>query len=153
MALYLVQHARALPAQEDPERGISDRGRQDAERIAGVAKGYGVRVAKIVHSGKKRAMQTAEIFARHLEPPQGVEQVSGIQPQDDVTAIAMALRAEDDWMIVGHMPFVSKLASYLVIGQVEPTIFRFQNGGVVCLEEVPPQPSWVIKWALMPTVD
>ena len=103
--------------------------------------------------GRRGAEQTAEIFARYLEPPQGVEKVSGIQPQDDVTAIGMALRAEDDWMIVGHMPFVSKLASYLVLGQVQPSIFRFQNGGVVCLDEVPQTSSWIIKWALMPTVD
>jgi phosphohistidine phosphatase len=153
MALYLAQHARALSSEQDPERGISEQGRSEVVRIAGVAKNYGVRVAKIVHSGKTRAKQTAELFAEHLEPPQGVEQASGLHPQDDVSAIAMALRAEDDWMIVGHMPFVAKLASYLVIGEVEPAIFRFQNGGIVCLDEVRGTSGWIIKWALMPTVD
>lgn len=153
MALYLVQHARALPTQQDPERPISEQGREEVERIAGVANSYGVRVAKIVHSGKKRTMQTAEVFAKYLNPPKGVEQASGLHPQDDVTAIAMALRAEDDWMIVGHMPFVAKLASYLVTGQVEPAIFRFQNGGIVCLDEERGMPAWIIKWALMPKID
>ncbi len=151
MALYLVQHAKALSAQEDPERGISDQGRSEVERIASVAKGYGVRVRKIVHSDKKRARQTAEILAHFLEPS-SVEPASGLHPQDDVTALAVALRAEDDWMLVGHMPFLSKLASHLVIGRPEPAIFAFQNGGIVCLDEVAGTESWIIKWALMPTV-
>lgn len=153
MALYLVQHARALSAVEDPERGITDQGRAEVERIAGVAKGYGVRVGKILHSGKKRAVQTAEILARHLEPPSGMDRASGLCPQDDVMALAMALRSEDNWLIVSHMPFVSKLASYLVTGQLEPAIFRFQNGGIVCLEELAAPQGWIIKWALMPNVD
>ncbi len=152
MALYLVQHARALSAQEDPERGISDLGRAEAERIAGVAKDYGVQVGKILHSGKKRAQQTAEVFAKHMSPPQGIEQASGLNPQDDVTGLAAALRGEDDWMLVGHMPFMAKLASHLVTGQAEPAIFRFQNGGIVCLEEEPASGAWIIKWALMPNV-
>ena len=152
MALYLVQHARALSSEEDPERGISDQGRAEADRIAGVAKGYGVRVAKILHSGKKRAQQTAEIMAEHLKPSQGIEAASGLHPQDDVTALAAAMRTEDDLMLVGHMPFMAKLASYLVTGQVEPAIFRFQNGGIVCLDEVRGTTGWIIKWALMPNV-
>ena len=151
MALYLVQHARALSEQEDPERGISELGRSEVERIASVAKGYGVRVKKIVHSDKKRARQTAGILAQFLEPS-SVEPASGLHPQDDVTALAVALRSEDDWMIVGHMPFVSKLTSHLVIGRAEPAVFAFQNGGIVCLEEVPGSDTWIIKWALMPTV-
>lgn len=153
MALYLVQHGKAHSAQEDPERGISEAGRAEVERIAGVAKGYGVRVRRIVHSGKKRAAQTAQILAEFLNPPDGVEVSSGLNPQDGVTALALALRAEDDWMIVGHMPFVARLASYLVTGQEDPPVFRFQNGGIVCLDMVDGMPGWIIKWALMPNVD
>jgi phosphohistidine phosphatase SixA len=41
---------------------LTDQGRAETERIAQVAKGYGIRVARIVHSGKKRAEQTAAIY-------------------------------------------------------------------------------------------
>ena len=60
MALYLVQHGKSLPKDQDAEQGLSQEGMADVERIAGVAQGYGVRVRTIQHSGKKRARQTAE---------------------------------------------------------------------------------------------
>ena len=63
MALYLVQHGKSLAKDVDPEQGISDEGRAEVARIAAVAANYFVRVAGIAHSGKKRAWQTADIFA------------------------------------------------------------------------------------------
>jgi len=66
MAVYLVQHGKSLNDQEDPEKGLSERGKAETERIAGVAQGYAVQVSSILHSGKKRARQTAEIMAARL---------------------------------------------------------------------------------------
>ncbi len=66
MALYLVQHGKSLSKEEDPEQGLSAEGSADVTRIAEVAKGYHVRPNRILHSGKKRARQTAEIFAKSL---------------------------------------------------------------------------------------
>ncbi len=62
MALYLVQHGKSLPKEIDSEQGLTDEGIADVERIAGVAKSYGIVVSSIQHSGKKRARQTAEIL-------------------------------------------------------------------------------------------
>lgn len=55
-------------------------------------------------------------------------------------------------MLVGHLPFMEKITSYLVIQAVEPCIFKFQNGGILCLDKHPDTLSWVIKWALMPEI-
>ena len=68
MALYIVQHGKGLPKGADPEQGLSPEGAGEVEKIAGVAKGYNVNVSEIVHSGKKRAKQTAEILAASLVP-------------------------------------------------------------------------------------
>ena len=62
MALFLVQHGISAQKDIDPEKGLTDQGQAETKRIAEVAKGYGVKVAKIGHSGKKRAEQTATIF-------------------------------------------------------------------------------------------
>ena len=153
MALYLVQHGAALAEDVDPERSLSPEGRADAERIAGVAKSYAVRVSRIEHSGKKRAAQTAEIFAAALQPPGGFEARAGINPMDDVTAVAGQVAADADLMLVGHLPFLERLTSYLVTGSSERRVFRFQNGGIVCLDQDEEQGDWFIKWALMPDID
>ncbi len=59
MSIYLVQHGLSLPKDIDPEKGLSEKGAADVNRIAEVAQGYGVQVSRIVHSGKKRARETA----------------------------------------------------------------------------------------------
>ena len=142
-----------LPKEQDPERGLSGEGIAEATRIAGVAATYHVAANKILHSGKKRARQTAEIFAKALEPEAGVEATDGLAPLDDVTAMAGRIDDRDNVMLVGHMPFMSRLASYLVTGKIDPAVFLFQNGGIVCLTRIADKGSWAIKWALMPTVD
>lgn len=152
MALFLVQHGKSLPKDEDPEKGLSPEGEADVVRIAGVASGYGVRVRRIRHSGKKRARQTAELFAGALNPPEGVAPVPGIAPLDDPATIAATLSPEDDTMLVGHLPFMEKLAAFLVTGKMDRPVFQFQNGGIVCLDRYPGSEAWVIRWALMPHI-
>jgi phosphohistidine phosphatase len=152
MPLYLVQHAKALTRDEDPRRDLSEEGVADVTRIAEVAAGYDVQVRRICHSGKRRARQTAEILARHLEPPRGVIEVAGLEPMDDVAAFSQSLVGESDLMLVGHLPFMGRLCSYLITGNAETPVLRFQNGGIACLSRVPDSGAWVIKWTLMPEV-
>ena len=152
MALFLVQHGKSLPKDIDPEKGLSDEGISEVQRIAEVAAGYGCMVGKISHSGKKRAKQTAEIFASLLKPENGVEEIRGINPLDDVAALTGTLDAEDNVMLVGHLPFMERLTSYLIIGSTEPSVFRFQNGGIVRLDRKPDTQKWIIKWTLMPNI-
>ncbi len=152
MALYLVQHGKSLPKDVDPDQGLSQEGVAQVERIAGVARGYGVRVAKILHSGKKRAEQTANLMAAALEPESGIDVAEGLLPLDAVSLWAGKLRSEDGLMLVGHLPFMAKLASMLVVGAEQPMIFKFQNGGIVCLDWNAEDASWFIKWALMPNI-
>jgi phosphohistidine phosphatase len=152
MALFLVQHGKSLPKDKDPDKGLSEEGISDVKRIAGVAKTYTVHVSCIRHSGKKRALQTAEIFASDLEPVGGVEETGGMNPLDDVVAFAATSVNNDDRMLVGHLPFMERLTSYLITGSIEKTLFKFQNGGIVCLDIDPDTDSWVIKWTLMPKI-
>jgi phosphohistidine phosphatase len=152
MALYLVQHGRSLPRETDPEQGLSAEGVAGVERIAGVAAGYGVKVSRILHSGKKRALETAEIFGRYLEPAGGIEERGGLNPMDDVTSFANRVRSDENFMVVGHLPFMERLTSLLVAGAPEMRVFRFQNGGIVCLDKEPDGRYWFIKWTLMPEI-
>jgi phosphohistidine phosphatase len=60
--------------------------------------------------------------------------------------------SQDNIMIVGHLPFMERLTSFLITGDVERPVFTFQNGGIVCLDEDPEAKGWVIKWTLMPEI-
>lgn len=152
MALFLVQHGIALPKDQDPDPGLSPEGIADVERIAGVARGYGIRVSHIRHSGKKRARQTAELFAAALHPESGMEETAGLTPLDDVIAFARQLDQRENVMLVGHHPFMGRITSYLLTGSPDKILFKSQNGGIVCLDQEPGENSWFIKWSLSPRI-
>ncbi len=150
MAIYLAQHGVALSKNEDPEQGLSLEGISDVKRIAAVAEGYQVNISGIHHSGKKRALQTANIIADHLKPEKGVLKQSGLSPLDDVISFAHSIE-NDNTLYVGHLPFMKKLVSWLVTDSTDKPIFRFQNGGIICLDLEKPN-NWIIKWTLMPNI-
>lgn len=155
MALFLVQHGVSAPKELDPEKGLTDQGKAETVRICEVAKGYGIRVAKIVHSGKKRAKQTAKIYHDILAIKPPLETVSGINPQDDVRAFAQTISAAANVMVVGHLPFLQRLVAYLTTGSADLKVYQFQNSGIVCLDasEGPDgKLDWFIKWTLNPHI-
>lgn len=153
MPLYLVQHGKSRPKAEDPEQSLSPEGEADVRRIVEVARGYGVTVSRILHSGKRRARETAEIIAACLAPEKGVSEAPGLNPLDDPEVYMAQADPADSVMLVGHLPFMEKLAAGLVTGAVDRPVFRFQNGGIVCLDIYPgTRRDWVIQWALMPHV-
>lgn len=149
MNLFLVQHGQAKREAEDPERGLTDAGAATAEKMAKWLHAAGVEVGEIRHSGKRRAEQTASIFAGQISPPGGVAAAPGLNPKDDVGRAAEALREpRDSLMIVGHLPFLSRLAGLLVAGDPDCEVVRFQNAGVVSLVER--EGRWSIEWVVVP---
>lgn len=152
MPLYLAQHGVCLSKDIDPEQGLSDEGKATVKRIAEVANGYNVKVSSIWHSGKKRALQTAEMFALRLKPEHGIQEISGLNPLDDVKAAVAKINLDDNIMVTGHLPFLQKMISYLITGREEPAIFKVQNGGILCIDIDPDTMRPIIKWALMPNV-
>jgi phosphohistidine phosphatase len=152
MALYLIQHGKSLSKDQDPDQGLSAEGIAETERIANQAKDDGVTVSQIKHSVKTRARQTAEIFAGALNPKQGMREVSGIKPLDDVAEYAANIDPVENIMLVGHLPFMERLTSFLIMGSIDKPVFKFQNSGIVCLDKDPEAQAWIIRWALMPKI-
>jgi phosphohistidine phosphatase len=152
MALYIVQHGKNLPKTEDPEKGLSPEGKRETERIATVAKGYNVKVSKIIHSGKKRARETAEIFSSILSPANSLNKRDGMNPLDDVKDFVDQLTLDQNIMLVGHLPFLERLTGLLVCGNPDQMVFKLQNSGILCLDSVPGVENSVIRWGLMPNV-
>ena len=147
MKLYLVQHAEAKPEQEDPRRPLTEKGEADAKRLADFLKKL-VRADRILHSGKLRAVQTAQVLAEELKPPE-VSVGSGLNPLDDSSAWVERLASMDeDLMLVGHMPHLEKLASRLLCGD-ERLKLGFEPGSAVCLER-DASGAWALGWMVKP---
>ena len=134
MRLYLVQHGEARSEAEDPERSLTIRGEEETKKISDAAKRLGIRPSRIYHSGKKRAEQTAGIIAAALDL--SVHAGKGLNPNDDVRPWVERISGEaEDLMIVGHLPFLEKLASFLVCGDEGAKEVRFRYSAIVCLEK------------------
>jgi phosphohistidine phosphatase len=146
--LYLVQHGQAKTENEDPERPLTDQGVDEVAHVARHAVGQlGVRPARVVHSGKTRARQTAEIWSGLLNGE--VEQADGLAPNDDPTTWMERLEAEnDDLMLVGHLPHLARLTGLLLTGDSDRAVIRFRQGGLVGLERS--GTSWVASLVLPP---
>lgn len=150
MSLLLVQHGKSAPAEVDPARGLTQSGRDEVRRVAGLLGGGKVRVDYIYHSGKDRAKQTAEIFDAALKPSQGITVCAGIAPMDDVADFAAGLDLDCDQMFVGHLPFMDRLASHLLAGDQDRGVVTFCNGGVVCLRHESDRRVWTLAWTVVP---
>ncbi|MCU4138709.1 MAG: Phosphohistidine phosphatase SixA [Thermodesulfobacteria bacterium] len=150
MRLYLVQHGIPKPESEDPQKPLSDIGKNEVEKVAQVLKKSEIKVSKIFHSGKLRAKQTAEIIGNYLNPSEGIVEAEGLKPLDSPDIWANQLNnLSDPIMLVGHLPHLQKLCSLLVIQNAEKPIIRFRQGGVVALER-DEKGIWIISWVLYP---
>jgi len=150
MKLYLVQHGEAASKDVDPERPLTEKGREDSANTARFLKSAGITVNAIWHSGKTRTMETAEIFEKELPPQEGILQKDGLAPMDPPAAILDAAGSvSKDMMIVGHLPLLQKLASLALIREEEPGIVRFSMGGVVCLERNE-EGAWQLFFEIIP---
>ncbi len=151
MRVYVVQHGEAVAKEVDPARPLSEKGRLDAERLAAFLARIGVRVQRLIHSGKTRARQTAELVQWAVLPGGRAQEHPGLGPEDPVAPLADEIGAgEQDVMIVGHQPFVGRLVGRLVADDETRSVAGFVPGTVVCLERS--VDGWQVIWMVRPEV-
>lgn len=154
MRLYLVQHGDALAEDADPARPLSQTGERDVRRLTEFLAARGLAVSRVVHSGKLRARQTAEILAAGLASGVAAQEFAGLSPKDPTGPFAgLIARWQEDVMVVGHLPFLGKLVSRLTLGAEDHDLAAFQPGSVVCLERADGTAdpgAWRLAWMLRP---
>ena len=142
MHLYLVQHGDALPKDLDPDRPLSDKGQADIARLADWLGEHDVKVAEILHSGKMRARQTAELLESVLESGDRIREERGLGPKDSPKAFLEILRdREADFLVVGHMPFVARAVSVAITGEPDRPLVEFEPGSIAALTRHDPR-AW-----------
>lgn len=150
MRLYVVQHGEAVDKQKDPDRPLSEKGMADIECLADFLKDNDAAVDCIYHSGKTRALQTAEILVRGVTLEGDIEQCDLLNPGDPPAPFIELINARGkDILIAGHLPFVSRLVSSLVMGDEGHAVVDFQPGCAVCVE-ADEDGDWRIAWMIRP---
>ncbi len=150
MYIYLVQHAEAVTEDIDPSRGLSEKGMDDIKGIARYISGMNMKVHEIYHSGKKRALQTAQVLATHLKIEHKVTEADGLSPMDEPEIWLSKINdSNKNVMLVGHMPHMATLASLLLCGNKENKAVHFEMGCIVCLLRDDEQ-HWSTDWIVKP---
>ena len=88
MRIYLTQHGLAVPKDVDPDRPSSEQGREDVRRLAEFLDKASIQVGQVLHSGKTRAKQTAEILAEALLPDGQPQAHAGLGPKDPLEKVS-----------------------------------------------------------------
>ena len=153
MELYLVRHAESKNKEEDPKRGLTDLGFVNVRKTARFVKKLDISVETIFHSDKLRAKQTANELAVGIKSVAGLKQRDGIAPMDDISSMKDEIQESDkNLMIVGHLPYMPKLASALLCGNENQNAVIFQNSCIVKLIRDERDKEWSLKWMITPDI-
>lgn len=149
MKLYLAQHAHAVAKEQDPQRPLAVDGLADAKKMANFLTHSRIRVQRVIHSGKLRARQTAEILAASIAPGVEIEESGLLDPNDNPAAFDWQSDSWDrDTLIVGHLPFMARMVAQLLIDDGERVLVEYHPGTIVCLEHN--GESWRLAWMIRP---
>lgn len=133
----------------DPLRPLSACGRAEVAEVARLALSREVKIAALCHSGILRAQESAEILAGYLKPTGGVRPISGLLPEDDPEIVKAELdAAEQSIMLVGHLPYMSRLAALLVKGDAARSVADFSPATMLCCAKI--GAGWRIDWQIAP---
>jgi phosphohistidine phosphatase len=149
MKVYLVHHVDALPAEQDPQRHISPKGRAQADRLGARLNALGVAPVRILHSDKQWTIDTAVRVAAKLGAEDKTAKAAYPINTGDPVAPFMAeiAAAGGDIMMCGHVDYLLRSASKLVCGDETRKVVEFKpgNGTAVCLEGQ--GKDWVVTFA------
>jgi phosphohistidine phosphatase len=153
MYLLLAQHGEAEPEEINSERPLSDNGVVSVRGVAAfIAENTDTKVKTIYHSGKKRAIQTAELFAKILKPSKGVVLGKELNPLSLPWGwVERLAKIEENIMIVGHLPHLNKLSALLLCQDESKPVVQFQKGAVICLYKNE-SGIWSIIWMIVPQI-
>ncbi len=151
ITFYLVQHGESKSKEQDPERRLTEKGIEESRKVANYLLQKGEKLEIIIHSGKTRARETAEIYAEYLKPEKGVSQGEKLSPLDNPYFWAEKLKNENkSTMLVGHLPHLSKLLSLLITGNSDIEIVKFRYS--CCIAILKEKEDFAVKWFITPEI-
>ena len=150
MNLYLIRHAHAVTAEENPARPLSRKGHAQMRRLARFLRRSEVlRGVTFWHSPLTRAQQTASLLADQLDSNNPLRRVHRLLHEGTPAEVAAQLvKRRTDLALVGHEPRLGELATLLVCGRAKPSRFNLERSGVIALTRQ--RGHWSVNWQLTP---
>jgi phosphohistidine phosphatase len=115
--LFLLRHAKTHPAEpgeEDHDRTLMPRGRDDAARMARHLRAHGLAPERVLVSSAVRTLQTAELALADLRPAVETLDTLYLAPMVRLLAIVHAAPAQAaNLMLIGHNPGMEELLCHL----------------------------------------
>lgn len=150
MKIYLVRHGESSTTGQENTRPLSKKGKSDVKALAKFIAPLKLKVTYLYHSNKLRAFETAKILLPSIKVENPMLTRIELDPLAPISPLLDEIYAADnDVLLVGHMPFMGKLVSYLVTGKENPDIVAFKAGSMVCLEQKERE-RWLICWMHAP---
>jgi phosphohistidine phosphatase len=161
MNLYLLRHgvaaAKGDPAFEtDSERPLTKKGAKKFRKAARGIERLGVSFDAILSSPLIRARQTADLLAEALGQESGVDEIPALAPDsspEQLLAELSSVEGKEHVILVGHEPFLGKLAAFLVNGKNNSdSVIPLKKGGIcrIEIEALPSTRPGQIHWLLTP---
>lgn len=163
--LYLMRHGIAADLGEggvlrDADRPLTLEGRAKLKMAATGIRQLGLKFNLILTSPLLRARQTAEVVAEVLDLQHKVKIIESLAPgrafvegEGKHAEIFLELGAYqfERALLVGHMPDLSELASYLLTGNRNLNV-EFKKGTICAIEvaSIPPYGPGLLQWQLTP---
>ena len=150
MKMYLVRHGESDFGEIDDHRILSEKGQKDIHYLADLLLPLQINISTLLQSKKQRAQQTASILMPSIHIENGVQTRLELDPMASVNPLIKELiTANQDVMVVGHMPFLGKLIGKLILNDESESVVALRPGSFICLEQVEGQ-YWLISWMLNP---
>lgn len=141
MELYLIRHAsadeRGPSYPDDSKRPLISKGHKQAKALANVLKVFDIKLDRLFSSPYTRAVQTAKPLEEALKKG-GSSHLLDALADDRYPQLLVDIReylSESDRVIalVGHEPYMSELASYLLTGSEAVAAIRFKKAAMLSL--------------------
>jgi len=156
MELYLLRHGIAedhAASGRDPDRALTEEGRNKLRRVMKRAASAGVSPSLIISSPYKRALETAEIAAEELDYKGKIQRSGTLVPDSSPPSVWSEIREhrnESALLLAGHEPLFSQTVAFL-LGSTQEMI-EFKKAALVRIDihSFGPQPQGVLQWMLTP---
>jgi len=138
--IVLLRHATAVDRfsagiDDDANRPLTREGRKEAKRAAKKFKSLGLEFDRVMTSPLLRALETAKIAVKQMKIEDKLEIVNELAAEADSQELAASLSSLKPGtrvLLIGHEPYFSRLASFLITGDYNANI-GLKKGGAIAL--------------------
>ena len=143
-----MRHGNAVHSGSDGTRPLSGKGRREAEAVGNFLSSIKEIPDVILHSKLLRSQETAQRVEDALGKTKLLRLHHGLKPDDSISYFHSELMTETfnnqdsnyTVMVVGHEPFISSLASLLVLRS--PVGLTFKTGTILEAKCSNPESGW-----------